>query len=101
MSVTDARDNVPELLESNLRVPEHVVFRSFASETVVLNLETGTYHGLNPTGGRILELLERTKTVHDASARLAEEYGLELDAAERDVSGFCLDLLDRGLLETA
>ena len=29
-----------------------VVYRTFATETVILNLQTGRYHGLNKTGGR-------------------------------------------------
>ena len=35
---------------------------SFALETVVVNLERGVYHGLNPTAGRMLEALERAST---------------------------------------
>ena len=30
--------------------PQHVVHREFAKETVILNLQSGMYHGLNPTG---------------------------------------------------
>ena len=43
-------------LDAHASVPQHVVYRRFAAETVVLNLETGTYHGLNATGARMLEL---------------------------------------------
>jgi hypothetical protein len=31
------------ILDSQARVPRHVVYRDFVNETVVLNLETGTY----------------------------------------------------------
>ena len=41
----------------SVRIPKHVVFRSFGSETVLLNLSTGQYHGLRGTGGRMLEVL--------------------------------------------
>ncbi len=66
-----------QLLEARARLPQHVVHRSFVSETVVLNLRTGRYHGLNPTAGRMLEALEAASTVGDAVPVLAGEYGLE------------------------
>jgi hypothetical protein len=47
------------LLSASLRLPQHVVHRSFVAETVVLNLQTGKYHGLNPVGGRMLEVGRR------------------------------------------
>lgn len=78
--------------------PRHVVFREFPSETVVLNLETGAYHGLNPVGGRMLAELQGSPSVGAAVNRLATEYGTPLDTMERDLRRFCVDLIDRGLL---
>lgn len=88
------------LLEAAVRVPDHVVHRAFVNETVVLNLQTGLYHGLNPVGGRMLEALERERTVRDAVRRLADEFGeVSADDIERDVRAFCADLVLRGLIE--
>ena len=95
MSVAEGR----ELLRAHARVPEHVVYRTFVRETVVLNLETGRYQGLNVTGGRILDLLEADETVGSAAGHLAGEYRRPLDEVERDVCEFCADLIDRGLIE--
>jgi hypothetical protein len=75
------------------------VFRGFATETVVLNLETGKYHGLNPTGGRMLEVLEKTPNVAEAATKLAAQFGVPLDEIRRDLLTFCEDLAERGLLE--
>ena len=87
------------LLDSAVRIPPHVVYRTFALETVVVNLEKGQYHGLNPTAGRMLEVLERSPTVREAAARLATEYGQPAEAMEADLCAFCSDLLERGLIE--
>jgi hypothetical protein len=87
------------ILAEQARVPEHVVHRAFALETVVLNLRTGKYHGLNPTAGRMLELLTKTPTVKDAALRLAEEYARPLDEVESDLCQLCRDLVERGLIE--
>ena len=87
------------LLNERAGVPEHVVYRAFVKETVVLNLQTGKYHGLNATGGRMLEVLERATTVADAAQRLANEYGRPVDEIESDLCDFCRDLMERGLIE--
>ena len=86
-------------MSSVARLPEHVVYRTFAKETVILNLKTARYHGLNPTAGRMLEVLERSPTVRDAAAKLADEYERPVDEIERDLGDLCAQLLDRGLIE--
>ena len=68
-------------------------------ETVILNLQSGMYHGLNTTGGRMLDALERTPTVGDAAAELAVEYGIEQEVIEDDLCELCAQLLERGLLK--
>lgn len=88
------------LLASKVTVPQHVVYRSFPAETVVLNLETGKYHGLNATAGNMLEALERADCVRDAAAALAANYAQDPSVIERDLCELCQSLLDRGLIET-
>ncbi len=86
------------ILTCRARIPQAVVFRSFANETVVLNLDTGIYHGLNPTGGSTLETLDRVGSVQEAANDLAREYDQPLEDIERDLCEFCQALADRGLL---
>jgi hypothetical protein len=82
-----------------VRVPEHVIYRAFQSETVLLNLKTGQYHGLNATGGRMLELLRETGSTEATAERIADEYGVPLAEVRTDLSAFCSDLAARGLIE--
>jgi Coenzyme PQQ synthesis protein D (PqqD) len=91
--------SAPSLLASNVTVPQHVVHRSFPSETVVLNLETGRYHGLNATAGQMLEALEKAATVAEAARSLAASYDVEQTAVERDLLELCAALLERGLID--
>jgi sigma54-dependent transcription regulator len=83
---------------ARVRVPGHVVHRSFPTETVVLNLETGIYHGLNPTAGRMLETLEQAETIGRAAALLAAEFGQPRSLVERDLCELCRALRERGLV---
>ena len=87
------------ILEACAQVPRHVVYRDFVNETVVLNLETGTYHGLNRTAGLMLTALESEPSVRSAAAKLAAEHNWDRSTIERDLVGLCNALLESGLLE--
>lgn len=88
-------------LMRSFRIPEHVVFRSFVNETVVLNLKTQRFHGLNPTAGRMAEVLDREKTARSALAVIAADFGKAETEVEPHLSHFIGDMLERGLLEQA
>ena len=94
-------DQIRRILDQAFRLPDHVVYRSFALETVVVNLERGVYHGLNPTAGRMLESLERAPSARVAASSLADELGEPVERIEVDLAAFTTDLLERGLIETA
>lgn len=79
-------------------LPQHVVHRSFPSETVVLNLKTGKYHGLNPSAGAMLEALEETGSVGAAAAAVAARYGQPPEQIERDIEVLCRALAARDLI---
>jgi hypothetical protein len=88
-----------ELLGARMRLPEHVVYRNFGEETVVLNLDTGMYHGLNRTAALMLDLLTGSETVAEAVERAMSELGQRREVIERDLLGLCRTLGDRGLIE--
>src|SRR4051812_17188677 len=88
-----------KIAELRVGVPRHVVYRDFVSETVLLNIDTGQYHGLNPTAGRMLQVLDEVTSVATAIQRLASEFGQPVDRIEEDLTGLCEGLLERGLLE--
>lgn len=87
------------LLDAAVKVPEHVIFREFASETVALNIHSGQFHGLNPTAGRMVHVVGRVAHVRDAVEPLASEYGIEPSQLEHDLLALLQQLLDRELIE--
>jgi hypothetical protein len=84
---------------TKVTIPQHVVFRAFVEETVVLNLESGRYHGLNPTAGRMLELLGEVGELGEVAKRIAEETGTPPERVAEDLDAFCSSLAERGLIE--
>jgi hypothetical protein len=90
-----------EILDAEARVPDNVVYRDFVHETVVLNLQTGTYHGLNRTAGVMLETLKSASTVRQAAAQVAEANEWDRAVVERDIVELCRTLAESGLIEIA
>ncbi len=87
--------------EVRLAVPQHVAWRAFPTEIVLLNLKTGQYHGLNPSGGRMFEVLNECGDPVRSAEFLAKELGQPLETVTEDLRRFCVDLIDRGLLEAS
>ncbi len=84
---------------TRVRVPSQVAIREIADETVVLNLTTGDYHGLDSTGTAFLAALKDGATVGDAVDTLLATYAVERDELLADVRAFCQKLVERGLIE--
>jgi hypothetical protein len=93
----ESREKDSTLLDRKVRLSEHAVRRSFALETVVHNLETGTYYGLTPTEERVLDVLVDAPTVNEAIRKLG--HPVSAREVERDVMTLCRQLLLRKLLE--
>jgi hypothetical protein len=87
-----------ELLQAELRLSDNVVYRDFASETVVLNLQTGQYHGLNPTAGEMLAALDETGSIELAANRIAERHEVDLSRVQNDLCDLCERFMQRGLI---
>ena len=92
--------SVEQVLAARVRLPQHIVFRAFPAETVVLNLDTGQYHSVNPAGGHFLDVLERSNTVREALDRLHAEFPKQDRAViQADLYQFYVDLAQRGIIE--
>lgn len=93
-------NNAPApVLDATVRIPQHVVYRSFVRETVVLNLETGRYHGLNRSAGAMLSALDAAGSIRGALQTLTEIFPDADEQLEQDLLRFCEDAEQRGLIE--
>lgn len=80
------------------KVPEHVVHRALAHETVLLNVSSSTYHAIDEVGGRFLEAILAAPSVASAAETLAAEYEQPAERISDDMTTFCNDLLERDLI---
>ncbi|WP_315786742.1 lasso peptide biosynthesis PqqD family chaperone [Fischerella sp. JS2] len=67
-------------------------------EAVILNIKSGTYHGLNEVGTLIWNLIQTPKTVEDIKAAILAEYEVEAEQCDRDLVNLLEDLLAAELI---
>ena len=79
-------------------VPEHVVSKQIGGETVILNLESGTYFGLDAVGARIWELIGEGKSVNEVRSVMLAEFEVSEDVLDRDLERLLRDLQNHELL---
>jgi len=90
-------------MSDTVTLSEDVVAREVAGETVLLNLSSGTYFGLNEIGGLIWKWLDEEDgcTLADISQRIETQFNISAEEAQRDVLMLAGDLAEHGLLETS
>jgi Coenzyme PQQ synthesis protein D (PqqD) len=93
-----SNDRRSEWLQKQVEVPSHVVHRDFGGETVVLNLDSGQYHGLNEVAGVMLQTLIESPTVEAAVERLAVHFNQPRERIQKDVLELCERLAERQLI---
>lgn len=99
--VSDEAPDVSAFETAQFRVPEHVVLRAFDTETIMLNLTAGGYHGLNKTAAEMLEVLAETGSFNETATRVAAEVDEPIELIRADLRDLCQALMERGLIETA
>ena len=75
-----------------------VIVRELAGESVVLDLSSGRYFGLNAVGTRVWQLIQEGQPVDGVIRSVTAEYDAEAGRVERDVLALLEDLKTRGLV---
>ena len=80
-------------------IPAAVLARELDGESILLNLESETYFGLDEVGTRIWALLTGAPTIQAAYEALLAEYDVAPDVLRQDLEALLAQLLEQGLLE--
>ena len=83
---------------SQVTVPESVLFRELEGESVLLNLETESYLGLDEVGTRMWTVLTSTPSIEAAYEILVGEYAVDPDTLHRDIETLLKQLLEHKLV---
>jgi hypothetical protein len=75
-----------------------VLCRELSGETVLLNLESGVYYGLDVVGTRVWQLLLHGSTIAGICDTMIDEYDVASDVLHADVVRLVGELRDRGIV---
>lgn len=86
-------------LQMRVHRTDDVLNTEIDDQTVMMDIEKGSYFGLNPTATRIWALLVEPTVIADLCDRLMEEFDVPREQCEKQVFKFLGELLDRGLIQ--
>ena len=79
-------------------VPDDVLISNLQDESVILNLDSERYFGLDDVGTRFLSVLTSSESIEAAYEQLGQEYDIDKDVLRRDLLALVEDLVNKGLL---
>lgn len=88
-------------LTDKVTIPAQVMARQVGAETVILDLASGTYFGLDPVGARIWELMGEGNTLEQVCDAMQAEYEVARADIEHDVFALVEKLKAQQLISAA
>ncbi len=89
---------MPTPLSSNISISSEVFTQEVDGETVLLDLQSENYFGLDEVGTRIWQLLQEHNELQKVYNILLEEYDVDATQLEHDLQVLLDKLLDAGLI---
>jgi hypothetical protein len=81
-----------------VRVPDDVLISNLQEESVILNLNSERYFGLDNVGTRMFSVLTNSDSIETAYRSLAREYDVDQNVLRQDLIGLIENLLQQGLI---
>ena len=85
-------------LETKPTITPQVMSRVVGDDTVLLDLESGMYFGVDGVAKQIWESISEGRSLGETAEVIASEYEVDEAQAQADVLKFITDLAERGLL---
>jgi hypothetical protein len=79
--------------------PAHVLVRVLDRESVLLNLQTERYFGLDETGTRMWQLVTASQNIETAYRELLAEFDVEPELLRTHLTDLLGQLVENGLLQ--
>ncbi len=84
-----------------VKVPDEILISGLQGESVLLNLNSERYFGLDDVGTRFFSVLTTANSIQSAYETLLEEYEVEGEVLRQDLISIIEQLVDQGLVEIA
>ena len=87
------------MFSDRVEVPAYVLIRHLDGESVLLNLETEKYFGLDATGTRMWEVATQSPSIEAAYTTLLHEFEVEPEVLRANLAELIVGLIENGLLK--
>lgn len=84
-----------------VQVPEGILISNLQDESVILNLDSERYFGLDNVGTRILTVLTNSDSIQSAYESLLAEYDVDHAVLRQDLLALIENLLQQGLVQVS
>ncbi len=81
-----------------VRVPDDVLISNLQEESVILNLNSERYFGLDNVGTRMLSVLSDRNSIEAAYESLLAEYDVDPQMLRQDLTSLIENLIEQGLV---
>ena len=85
--------------DQRISIPSDVLISNVQDESVILNLDSERYFGLDEVGTRFMSLLTTSSSIQAAYEVLVEEYDVDEAVLRRDLAELLEKLLEQGLVK--
>ena len=82
-----------------VKIPDDVLISKLQEESVILNLDSERYYGLDDVGTRFLAVLSTSDSIEAAYETLAREYDVDPPTLRQDLLELVKNLHDQGLIQ--
>ena len=79
-------------------MPDDVLISNLQQESVILNLDSERYYGLDDVGTRFLSALTASESIEAAYEKLIEEYDIDARVLRQDLLELVEQLVKQGIL---
>jgi len=81
-----------------VKVPDDVLISNLQDESVILNLDSERYFGLDDVGTRFLSVLTTSDSIEAAYKKLVQEYDVDGAVLRQDLLALIESLINQGIL---
>lgn len=82
-----------------VRVPDDVLISNLQEESVILNLDSERYYGLDDVGTRFLSALNTADSIEAAYEKLSQEYDVNEEVLRKDLLTLVENLVAQGIVQ--
>ncbi|HKY26601.1 MAG TPA: PqqD family protein [Pyrinomonadaceae bacterium] len=81
-----------------VKVPDDILISTLQSESVILNLNSESYFGLDEVGTHILSVLSTSNSIQAAYDVLLDEYEVDAEVLRHDLASLIERLAEQGVV---